>query len=45
MNSLNIKTPVWLSNQRPPTRRWALGILLVGGAAALWLLASRKGGL
>lgn len=48
MNSLNIKTPLWLSNQRAPgrARRWAIGLLLLGGTAALLLaIATRKEGL
>ena len=46
MNSLNLKTPLWLSNQRPPASRWAIGLLLLGGTAALLLaIASRKEGL
>ena len=48
MNSLNLKTPLWLSNQRAPgaARRWAIGLLLLGGTAALLLaIATRKEGL
>lgn len=48
MKSLNLKTPIWLSNQRAPARarRWALALLLLGGTAALLLaIATRKEGL
>jgi hypothetical protein len=45
MKSLKLQTPLWLSNQRSPSRRWSLGLLSIAFACALWaIIRKAKGG-